>query len=122
MSRVARRLASLLSGGAPDHTSLSPEDRSSLDYVLSDTEMEKVLAWSALPLDGSANETVIEIEAAIDAQQPSDALKLRIVAAEHYLAAGAPKAGMRHVAAVRHSTFAETWTTSYRDRLATVTR
>ncbi|CAN5521603.1 hypothetical protein BH20ACT23_BH20ACT23_31200 [soil metagenome] len=121
VSRVARRLASLLAGGAPDHPNLAPADRSSLDYVLSDTETEKVLAWSALPLDGSANESVNEIEAAINAQQPSDALKLRIIAAEHYLAVAAPEAGLRHVAAVRHSAFAERWATSYRDRLATVT-
>jgi hypothetical protein len=63
-----------------------------------------------------------EIEAAIKDQQPTDALKLHIVAAEHYLAAGQPDDGRRHAASVRHSSFAERWATSYRDRLPDVTK
>lgn len=120
VSRVSRRFAFLLAGNAPERQDLSTADRTSLDYVLSDTETEKVLSWSSMPLDGTAEETVVQIEAAVNDQQPSDAVKLHIAAAEHYLASGRPEDGLSHVSALRHSTFADPWTASYRDRAAAV--
>jgi hypothetical protein len=118
VARAARRFAVLLSGGVPDPSNLATAERASLDYVLSDTETERVLAWCCIPLDGSADEAVSQIEAAITDHQPTDALKLHIIAAEHYLAAGDPKEGARHAAELRHSRLAEEWADSYRDRLA----
>lgn len=122
VARAARRFAVLLSGGVPDPSNLATADGPSLDYVLSDTETERVLAWCCIPLDGSADETVSQFEAAVNDHQPTDALKLHIVAAEHYLASGDPKKGARHAAELRHSRLAEQWADSYRDRLATVTQ
>lgn len=122
VARAARRLASLLSGTVPADEEVAIEDRASLDYVLSDTEIEKVLSWCCIPLDGSADEAIDQIEAAVSSQQPNDALKLRVVAAEHYLAAGRRDHGLRHMTDLRHSTLAERWVSSYRDRLAAVTR
>ena len=121
VARAARRLAVLLLGGLPDTSNLASADRASLDYALSDTETEKVLAWSCIPLDGSAGGSVAQFEPAIKDQQPTDALKLHVIAAEHYLATGQLEEGARHAAALRHSTLAEQWAASYRDRQAAVT-
>lgn len=119
--RVARsslRLASLLTGRPGETNDLGSADHASLDYVLSDTEIERVLTWCCIPLDGSAVRPVAEIEAALRAHQPSDEVKLRIIAAEHHLAARQREEGLRHIAALRHSSLAGAWAASYGERLA----
>ena len=54
------------------------------------------------------------MENALTRVQPTDAMKLRIVLAEHHLAAGEPDRGEKHLAALRHTRELEKWITRYR--------
>ncbi len=94
---------------------LSAASHSSLDVALSDAVIDQVLNWCALPLDGSAD--VTDLAASLDAQRPYDALKLRIVAAEHALAAGDPTSAIRYAEPLRHSRVSEGWYADFRQRI-----
>lgn len=116
VARAARRLASLLAGTATS-SAVTVEHSVSLDYLLSDTVTERILTWCSIPFDGTAGPPVQQIESALLDQQPADELKLRVVAAEHYLAAGEPDEGRRHLRALRHSAVADRWVESFGNRL-----
>jgi hypothetical protein len=96
---------------------LSSSSHSSLDFALSDSLIEQVLEWSSLPLDGGAGGQVAGLEAALQSQRPYDALKLHIVAAEHYLAAGDLTPAARHAEWLRHSRSTEAWYANFRSRI-----
>ncbi|GAT01847.1 uncharacterized protein RMCFA_1959 [Mycolicibacterium fortuitum subsp. acetamidolyticum] len=116
IARVARRFASLL-GATPDTSTPRLEiDKSSLDYVLSDTEIERIITWCAIPLDGCSSQIVDEIERSLSDIPATDALKLRVIAAEHHLAAGEPARGMDHLMHLRHARALEGWCAWYRER------
>lgn len=115
VARAARRLQSLLAGTAVDERG-SVGDRSSLDYVLSDSETEQVLSWCCIQLDGTAQSAVHDMERALVRLEPSDQIKLRVIAAEHHLAAGAMDSVEVHLSALRHSRDAELWISSVRER------
>ena len=117
VARASRRLAALISGANSDAALDAPDTSRSLDYTLSDTTTERVLALCCVPLDGTATASINEIEALITGLQPSDETKLRIIAAEHHLATGNRDRGLSHVAALRHSSLTEEWSISYRNRL-----
>lgn len=116
VARVARRFASLLSA-TPETSLPSIEiDKSSLDYVLSDTEIERIISWCAIPLDGCSAQAVDDMERSLSDVETTDALKLRMIAAEHHLAAGEPERGLEHVRHLRHARALERWGAWYQAR------
>ncbi|MCG5446118.1 hypothetical protein NIE79_004683 [Micromonospora sp. NIE79] len=118
VAAVSLRFREILEGGEPStRHDLTAEAHTSWDHVLSDTVIERVLAWSALLLDGSAGETVEEFGSVINAQRPHDAFKLRLVAAEHYLAVGDYTAAIRNADFLRHGRSTELWYENFRKRV-----
>jgi hypothetical protein len=118
VAAVSLRLSELLDSGMPStRRDLRSESHTSWDHVLSDSVIERVLSWSALPLDGSAGETVEEFGSVIAAQRPHDAFKLRLVAAEHYFAVGDYPAALRHADLLRHGRSTERWYNNFRMRV-----
>ncbi|MEV0561565.1 hypothetical protein [Dactylosporangium sp. NPDC050588] len=118
VAAVSLRFREILEGGIPStQHDLRAESHTSWDHVLSDTVIERVLAWSALPLDGSAGEAVEEFGSVITAQRPHDAFKLRLVAAEHYLAVGDHTAAIRNADLLRHGRNTERWYENFRTRV-----
>ncbi|MER5337832.1 hypothetical protein [Micromonospora sp. NPDC002717] len=118
VAAVSLRFREILEGEMPStRHDLRAESHTSWDHVLSDTVIERVLAWSALPLDGSAGETVEEFGSVISAQRPHDAFKLRLVAAEHYLAVGDHTAAIRNADLLRHGRNTERWYETFRKRV-----
>jgi hypothetical protein len=118
VARVSERLASIIGGVGPDGTAglLSGIEDRSLDRALSDAETERVLNWCAIPLDGSARESIDEIEDAIVRADPLDRLKLHLISGEHYLAAGQAREALRHADDVRHTAAASSWQSFVRQR------
>jgi hypothetical protein len=106
---ASSRLLRLLRGEGLTHDEVVAPERSSLDFVLSDAATEQVLAWCCIPLDGSAGAKVEAMEASLDAQEPFDQLKLRMVAAEHHLRTGASDRARPHVNELRNNAVTETW-------------
>ena len=104
VAQVSLRFAHLLKGQSSIGRIEQARDTASLDYILSDNEIERIIHWTSIPLDGTAGSEVAVMEDALTRVQPTDAMKLRIVAAEHHLAAGEPARGLRHLAALRHTT------------------
>ena len=117
VAEVSLRFQAMLKGAAWLDGDLSSSPHSSLDFALSDSLIEQVLKWSALPLDGSASGQVIELVAALQSQRPYDALKLRMVAAEHFLAAGDLTSAAQHAERLRHSRSTEGWYADFRSRV-----
>lgn len=119
VARASRRLAVLLGGGVPDEDETVLPDNVSIDYLLSDALTERVLRWCCTPLDGSsvAAETVAELEDGLAAQEPADQLKLRLIAAEHYLRAGETEQGRAHYRELRHNSVVAKWADLYGTRL-----
>jgi hypothetical protein len=117
VAEVSLRFQSILRGEPWTVGDLSERAHSSVDSALSDSVVERILGWSAIPLDGSASRQVREIEAEVARQRPSDALKLHLIAAEHFLAAGDGARASKHAEVVRHSPRAEVWYTACRNRL-----
>lgn len=116
IAQVSLRFAHLLEGHPGPAGAIPASPASSLDYVLSDSAIERIIRWCSIPLDGTAGQEVADLEGALGRVQPEDETKLRMVAAEHYLAAGEPAQGERHLAALRHSVALEKWIHSYRTR------
>ena len=122
IARVARRFRTLLSAAADGSAADPPVDKTSLDYVLSDNQTERIVSWCAIPLDGSPADVVADMERAISAIEPTDAVKLRLIAAEHHLAVGNVERGIEHVAALRHSRDFEQWSDWYRERAGVISK
>ena len=117
VSDISRRFKLLLQGKAVSTTGLAGPDHSELDAALSDSTVERVLRLCAIPLDGGAEAIVADAISDLAAQRPSDQLKLRVVVAEHYLAAGGHSDARAHADEVRHSSVAENWYAGFRSRL-----
>jgi hypothetical protein len=117
VANVSLRIQAMISGSTWDRSDLSSLEHSSLDHALSDSMIDQVLKWGAIPLDGSANLFAREIDAELKSHRPEDQFKLRFVAVEHYLAAGDPEAASCHAEALRHSRDTESWYTDFRGRL-----
>lgn len=118
VARVSSRLASIVAGKGTEETQglLVGLEDNSIDRALSDVETERVVNWCAVPLDGSAQRAIAEIEDAIAAVDPLDQLKLHLIAGEHYLAAGHVHAALRHADELRHTAAASSWQSSVRQR------
>lgn len=115
---VSLRFREILEGGGfSARQDLRLESHTSWDHVLSDTVIERVVAWSALPLDGSAGETVEEFGSVITTQRPHDAFKLRLIAAEHYLAVGNHAEAIRNADQLRYGRNTELWYENFRKRV-----
>lgn len=117
VAEVSLRFQALLKGEASSRDDLSRSPHSSLDFALSDSVIEQVLRWSALPLNGSAASEVEEMAASIDSQRPYDALKLHLMAAEHALSAGDIASATRNAERLRDSSTAEVWFAAFRSRI-----
>lgn len=117
VAEVSLRFQGLLIGQPWSSAGLLQMTHSSLDCALSDSVIEQVLAWSAIPLDGTAANSAAELASQIDTQLPRDAFKLHLVAAEHALATGELASAKQHGDCLRYSRGAETWYTEFRQRL-----
>lgn len=117
VSAVSLRLRAMVTGDAWERGDLSKRTHAGLDHVLSDYVIEDVLRWCAVPLDGSAAVDIAEIEGALPSQRPQDVFKLRMIAAEHYLAGGDNRAAMRHAEHLRHGRETDSWFADFRTRL-----
>jgi hypothetical protein len=118
VSRVSMRFQAMILGESWDPADLALSPHSSLDFALSDSVIEQVLAWSSLPLDGTAaTEDIAEMVASIGAQRPSDTFKLHLIATEHYLAAGNLETAAHHAEQLRHGRATEGWYAAFRHRL-----
>lgn len=117
IAQLSIRFARLLDGESSIERIAPARDVTSLDYILSDNETEQIIYWTSIPLDGSARVEVAEMEKALSRLQPTDAMKLRVVLAEHYLAAGERRRGERHAAELRHTKELDKWVAQYRRRL-----
>jgi hypothetical protein len=106
---ASSRLLRLLQGEDLTHDEVVAPERSSLDFVLSDAATEQVLTWCCIPLDGSAGADIEALEASLDAQEPFDQLKLRVIAAEHHLRTGARERARPHVNELRNNAVTERW-------------
>ncbi|TLM86005.1 hypothetical protein [Pseudarthrobacter sp. NamE5] len=117
VSEVSLRFQALLHGLPWRSAAIGDAAHPGLDSALSDSAIEQVLIWSALPLDGSAAADVTEALSQISGQLPRDMFKLHLVAAEHSYAAGDLTAASRHAEYLRHSRKAETWYADLQRRL-----
>ena len=116
VAEVALRFESILHSSPWDPSNLAVLPDSSFDQALSDSVIEQVVTWSAIPLDGSANEAAAEIIDNIHDQRPPDAFKLHLIAAEHLRAAGAADEAMHQANQIRHARSAEDWYENFRLR------
>lgn len=118
VARASSRLASIIAGAGPGDPRdlLGGLEDTSIDRALSDAETERVLNLCAIPLDGSAHESIDEIEKAIALADPLDQLKLHLIAGEHYLAGGQAREALRHADEVRHTPAASSWQSFVRQR------
>lgn len=117
VAKVSMRFESMLEGRTFDRGDLASTTHGSLDYALSDAVVSHVLRYSAMAIDGSTSpQAVAELVAVIDAQRPADQFKLRLIAAEHFLAVGDRSSAVRHADVVRYGV-AERWYEDFRRRL-----
>ena len=117
VASVSLRLQAMLAGMPWSVGDLSSAPHTSLDIALGDSTVNRVLQWCAVPLDGSARDQAADIVAALPVQRPYDALKLRLIVAEHFLAAGDRAAAIWHAEELRHSQKTEHWYANFRSRL-----
>ncbi len=120
VATASRRLAMLLAGGDPVLLPAVEDDRSSIDYALSDAKTEQVLEWCCIPLDASAQRAAQEMETALMNQAPADQLKIRVLLAEHYLISGRLELADPHVRTLRHNRITEPWATRFEQRAEAV--
>jgi hypothetical protein len=114
---VSARFQAMIKGGTWSNGDLSLAPHSSLDFTLSDSVIERVLNWSAIPLFDGPDSKTDELIANIDSQRPYDALKLRLIAAERCLVVADRAAAMRHADALRNSRAADLWYVGFRNRV-----
>lgn len=117
VAEASLRFEAMLKGEPWLTRDFSASPHTSLDVVLSDLMVDQVLTWSSVPLDGSAADTVAEMESRFVAMRAPDELKLRLIAAEHHLAAGAPGSAMKHAEMLRHRRSTDIWYTNFRRRV-----
>jgi hypothetical protein len=118
VAEVSMRFAAMLNAKDWSRSNLAAAPHPSLDFALSDSVIEEVLAWCALPLDGTAKSSEIaQMTVSIESQRPSDALKLHLVAAEHHLAAWNLTSAAQHAERLRHGRSTEAWYVDFRHRL-----
>ena len=91
--------------------------RTSIDTAMSDGVTEQVLSWCCIPLDGSASSEVSAALASLDRLGPLDQLKIRVIAAEHFAAAGSIEDGASVSRPLRHNKLAENWYLNYAKRI-----
>jgi len=73
VAEISIRFQAMLKAKAWSKTCLAARHHPSLDTALSDSTIEEVLSWSALPLDGTANHDDIAVmTASVESQRPSD--------------------------------------------------
>lgn len=118
ISQVAGRLSSMMSASETGDTCalLGFFDSSSLERALCDDVTERLLRWCAIPLDGSAHDSIEEIERAIPAAEPLDQLKMHLIAGEHYLVCGQADQALQHADDLRHTPAASAWHRFVRQR------
>jgi hypothetical protein len=117
VAKVSLRFEAMLEGRTCDRGDLASSAHGSLDYALSDAVVANVLKSSAMAIDGSASPlAVAELVALFEGQRPADEFKLRLIAAEHYLAVGDRLSAVRHADVVRYGV-AERWYEDFRHRL-----
>lgn len=117
VAEVSMRFQGMLRGEKWQRGDLAVSPHTSLDFALSDSVIEQVLEWSALPLDGTAKaRDIADLVANIGMQRPPDALKLHLIAAEHYLAAGNVSDAAHHAEQLRYSRATEGWYTDFQRR------
>ncbi|MDP9183203.1 MAG: hypothetical protein M3P04_10565, partial [Actinomycetota bacterium] len=114
---VSLRLEAMVNNKPWTVGDLSAMPHSSLDVALSDSVIEQVLQWCAIPLDGTAQTDVDGMLTSLPNQRPYDAIKLQLIAAEHLLAAGDTAAAANQAEDLRHSRLAEAWYADMRNRL-----
>lgn len=117
VAEVSMRFQAMLKGESWPTDDLSVSPISSLDFALSDSVIERVLRWSAVPLDGTARVAVTEMTESISDQRPSDALKLHLIAAEHAFRSGDVTVAALHAEHLRHGRITEGWYSDFRNRL-----
>lgn len=117
VAEVSLRFQALLRRQPWQSAGLLQAEHSSLDYALSDSSIDQILAWSALPLDGTGEPSVANFVSQIGVQLPRDAFKLHLVAAEHSLALGDFARARHHGENLGHSREAATWYADFRQRL-----
>lgn len=115
VAEVALRFESMLNGTSWNTSDLTVSPNASLDHMLSDSVIEQIVTWSAIPLDGSATEAT-ELISSIHSQRSSDAFKLHLIAAEHLRAAGDTAAARHEADQIRHARAAEGWYRNFRLR------
>jgi len=117
VAEVSLRFQGMLKGEPWHKGDLSASPHSSLDFALSDSVIEQVLEWSAIPLDGSATKQVVELGTHLQLQRPYDAFKLHLIAAEHFLAVGDLTSASQHAERLRHGRSTEGWYMDFRTRV-----
>jgi hypothetical protein len=122
LAEVSLRFALLLNGQPGAERIAQAGNNTSLDYILSDNEIERIISWTSIPLDGTAGAEVVAMEDALNRMAPSDQMKVRVIAAEHYLSAGEPSRGLTHLAALRHTRDLEAWSARYQERVGDQSR
>ena len=110
---AAARFASILGAGTVDLEAGPAPDRAGLDFVLSDAYLEQVLTWSCLPLDEGGSTLIDAMEASLPGLEPLDQLKVRVLCAEHALAAGAVDRGLSQANELRHNAATADWAREY---------
>jgi len=117
VAKVAMRFEAMMEGRTCDRGDLASSAHGSLDYALSDAVVANVLKCCAMAIDGSESPlAVAELVALIKGQRAADEFKLRLMAAEHYLAVGDRLSAVRHADVVRYGV-AERWYEDFRRRL-----
>jgi hypothetical protein len=117
VAEVSLRFEATLKGEHWPSGDLSLSPHASLDFALSDSVIEQVLERSAVALDGTATDAVAELVANLGWQRPYDALKLHMIAAEHYLAVGDLTSALQHAEWLRHGRITEGWYGNFRRRV-----
>lgn len=117
VAQVSMRFHAMLRGERWDRGDLAPIPHASLDYALSDGVTEQVLKWSSMAIDGTASSSAVEdMVEAVGGQHPLDQFKLRLIAAEHFLAVGDRLNAMKHADPIRYGA-AERWYPDFWGRL-----
>lgn len=117
VANVSMRFEAMLEGRTWDRGDLASSTHGSLDYALSDAVVADVLRCSAMAIDGSASPSAVdELVALIDGQRPADEFKLRLIAAEHFLAVGDRSSAVTHADSVRYED-TKRWYGDFRRRL-----
>jgi hypothetical protein len=119
---IALRFRAMLEGKPWADGGAWASQHAGLDRALSDSVIEQVLSLCAIPLDGSADAEVSHLVSVVGRHRPSDAFKLRLIAAEHYLAAGDAALARRYADALRHGRLADAWYPDFISRAAGSTR